>query len=47
VPEHDAGVQAASSALGEAAWTRACSEGATLTEEQAIAEALAFAPAER
>jgi predicted ATPase/DNA-binding SARP family transcriptional activator len=44
--EHNAGVRAASSALGEAAWAGAHAQGAALTELEAIADALAFAAAE-
>ena len=44
--EHDAGVRAASAALGEAAWAGAHAQGAALTEAEAIADALAFAAAE-
>ena len=44
--EHDAGVRAASAALGEAAWAGAHAQGAALTEPEAIADALAFAAAE-
>jgi predicted ATPase/DNA-binding SARP family transcriptional activator len=44
--EHDAGVQAASAALGEAAWAGAHGQGAALTEGEVIADALAFAAAE-
>jgi non-specific serine/threonine protein kinase len=44
--EHNAGVRAASAALGEAAWAAAHAQGAALTEEQAVADALAFAAAE-
>jgi hypothetical protein len=43
--EHEAGVLAASSALGEAAWAGAHREGAALTDDEAIA--LAFAAAGR
>ena len=43
--EHDAGVRAASAALGEAAWAGAHAQGAALTEPEAIADALAFAAA--
>jgi hypothetical protein len=41
--EHDADVQAVSTALGEAEWERVHSQGTALTDEEAIAEALAFA----
>jgi non-specific serine/threonine protein kinase len=37
--EHEAGLQATASALGEAAWTRARSQGRALTQDEAIAEA--------
>ena len=43
--EHDAGVRAASGALGEAAWADAHAQGAALTDEEAIA--LAFASSAR
>jgi predicted ATPase/DNA-binding SARP family transcriptional activator len=45
--EHDAGVHAASSALGDAAWSRARAQGGELALEQAIAQALASAAPER
>jgi tetratricopeptide (TPR) repeat protein len=38
--EHEAGRQATASGLGEAAWERARSQGRTLTQEEAVAEAL-------
>jgi hypothetical protein len=44
--EHNAGVRAASAALGEAAWAGAHAQGAALSEPEAIADALAFAAAE-
>jgi predicted ATPase/DNA-binding SARP family transcriptional activator len=43
---HDAGVRAASAALGDDAWAGAHAQGAALTEPEAIADALAFAAAE-
>ena len=45
--EHDAGVRAASAALGEAAWADARSRGAALTDEEAVAHALALPAFER
>jgi non-specific serine/threonine protein kinase len=41
--EHEAGVQATASALGNVAWARARSAGRGLTENEAIAEARASA----
>lgn len=41
--EHEAGMEAAASALDEAAWARARAEGRALTQEEAIAEARAAA----
>ena len=37
--EHEAGVQATASALGDAAWARARAQGRALTQDEAIAEA--------
>ena len=37
--EHEAGMQATASALGEAAWARAHAQGRALTQEEAVAEA--------
>ena len=45
--EHDAGILAASTALGEAAWAAAHGEGSALTDDEAIAIALAFAASGR
>jgi non-specific serine/threonine protein kinase len=42
--EHEAGVRATVSALGDAAWERARSQGRGLTQSEAIAEALALRP---
>jgi predicted ATPase/DNA-binding SARP family transcriptional activator len=42
--EREAGMRAAESALGEAAWTRARAQGRSLTQSEAIAEALALRP---
>jgi predicted ATPase/DNA-binding SARP family transcriptional activator len=41
--EHEAGMQLTASALGEAAWARARSQGRTLTQDEAIAQARATA----
>jgi predicted ATPase/DNA-binding SARP family transcriptional activator len=41
--EHEAGVQATASALGEVAWARARSAGRALTQDEAISEARASA----
>ncbi len=38
--EHEAGMQATASALGDAAWERARAQGRTLSQDEAIAEAL-------
>jgi ATP/maltotriose-dependent transcriptional regulator MalT len=42
--EHEAGTRATASALGEDAWARARSQGRSLTQSEAIAEALALRP---
>ena len=41
--EHEAGMEATASALGEAAWARARSQGRALTQAEAVAEARASA----
>jgi non-specific serine/threonine protein kinase len=41
--DHDAAVEATASALGEREWARAWSAGQALTQDEAIAEALAYA----
>ena len=41
--EHEAGMRATASALGEVAWARARSQGRALTYDEAIAEARASA----
>jgi hypothetical protein len=45
--EHEAGVRATASALGEAAWARARSQGRALNQDEAIAEARGLAAGDR
>ncbi|MEA2478919.1 MAG: hypothetical protein QOJ07_841, partial [Thermoleophilaceae bacterium] len=45
--EHEAGVRATASALGEAAWARARSQGRALNQNEAIAEARSLAAGDR